>query len=65
MQLLGTKRTRGPQEMPPLAIYAAKNQMVEVIGVGVSSKESFNAMSNDELMGPEPTQGNGASWVRE
>jgi len=57
MQNIGSRRTKGPQEIPCLAIHGAKNEHVPVIGIAVNSVEEFQAMSDDALLGPKPTQG--------
>jgi hypothetical protein len=65
MTQLGTKRTRGPQEMPALAIHLAKSSLVQVVGVGANDQPRLlEGMSQEELMGPPPTKGTPRSNMR-
>jgi hypothetical protein len=65
MTALGTRRTRGPQEMPVLAMNVARNQAVEVIGVSTGSVEAFQGMTAEQLFGKGLTNGSLAEAVRE
>ena len=64
MKSLGVKRTRGPQEIPSIAMHAAKNKRCCVVGVAVPDLDSFNRLTEQQLFGNEPTRGGAAGAVR-
>jgi hypothetical protein len=64
MQSLGAKRTRGPQEIPSIAMHAARNDRCCVVGVGVPDMNAFNQLTEQQLFGAEPTNGGAAGAVR-
>ncbi|MFH1131088.1 MAG: hypothetical protein V1754_07115 [Pseudomonadota bacterium] len=63
-QNLGCKRTRGPQEIPALAMHGGITEKVPIVGVAVNNIEEFRSMNEDMLFGPPPTRGEPGSWIR-
>ena len=60
---MGVRRGKGPEVLGPRLIHAG-NHNVGPIGIPVNSIEEFNAMSDAQLMGPEPA-GGAAEQVKE
>lgn len=63
-QLLGTKRTGSPSQVARLAVRAARNEVVPVIGVAVKSLEEFNQLNEADLLllDPHPTTEQAIRW---
>jgi hypothetical protein len=61
--VMGVRRAKGPEVLAPRLIHAG-NELVGPIGVAVPNLEAFNAMSDQQLMGPEPA-GGAAEQVKE
>jgi hypothetical protein len=59
---MGVRRARGPEILSPRLIHAG-NERVGPIGIAVQSIEEFNAMTDEQLLGPEPA-GGAAEQVR-
>jgi hypothetical protein len=53
---MGVRRAKGPEILAPRLIHAG-NELVGPIGIPVNSIEQFNAMTNQQLLGPEPAGG--------
>jgi hypothetical protein len=53
---MGVRRAKGAEVLAPRLIHAG-NERVGPIGVPVNSIEQFNAMTDDQLLGPEPAGG--------
>ena len=61
--LMGVRRAKGPEVLAPRLIHAG-NEYVGAIGIPVNTIEQFNAMTDAQLMGPEPA-GGAAEQVKE
>ena len=61
--LMGVRRAKGPEVLAPRLVHAG-NEHVGAIGIPVNSIEEFNAMSDAQLIGPEPA-GGAAEQVKE
>jgi hypothetical protein len=60
---MGVRRAKGPEVLAPRLIHAG-NELVGPIGIPVPNLEAFNALSDQQLMGPEPA-GGAAEQVKE
>jgi hypothetical protein len=60
---MGVRRAKGPEVLAPRLIHAG-NERVGPIGVAVNSIKQFNAMTDEQLLGPEPA-GGAAEQVKE
>ena len=54
--LMGVRRGRGAEVLLPRLVHAG-NERVGPIGVPVATVEQFNAMTDQQLLGPEPAGG--------
>ncbi len=54
--LMGVRRAKGPEVLAPRLIHAG-NELVGPIGIPVATIEQFNAMTDQQLLGPEPAGG--------
>ena len=61
--LMGVRRAKGPEVLAPRLVHAG-NDRVGPIGIPVNSIAEFNAMTDAQLMGPEPA-GGAAEQVKE
>jgi hypothetical protein len=53
---MGVRRAKGPEILAPRLIHAG-NERVGPIGIAVNTVEQFNAMTDAQLLGPEPAGG--------
>jgi hypothetical protein len=56
--VMGVHRAKGPEVLMPRLIHSG-NELVGPIGIPVPNLEAFNALSDAQLMGPEPAGGAG------
>jgi len=61
--IMGVRRAKGPEVLGPRFIHAG-NELVGPIGIPVANIEQFNAMTDQQLLGPEPA-GGAAEHVKE
>ncbi|MEO6951350.1 MAG: hypothetical protein ABI321_06015 [Polyangia bacterium] len=61
--LMGVRRAKGPEVLGPWLVHSG-NERVGPIGIPVNSIAEFNAMTDSQLMGPEPA-GGAAEQVKE
>ncbi|MEO6951349.1 MAG: hypothetical protein ABI321_06010 [Polyangia bacterium] len=61
--LMGVRRAKGPEVLGPRLVHSG-NERVGPIGIPVNSIAEFNAMTDSQLMGPEPA-GGAAEQVKE
>jgi hypothetical protein len=53
---MGVRRAKGPAVLAPRLVHAG-NERVGPVGIAVKSIEEFNAMTDEQLLGPEPAGG--------